>query len=76
MSEKQPIGLLFDNIAYYSPSDINKLCDDMTVEQAYYMVINAINYSYKNGVFNLQESEVISKSLRIMNSHFGGESET
>jgi len=70
MEQKQPIGLLFDSIGYYTPSDIDSLCDDMNLEQAYYMIIKALEYSHNSRVFSLQESEIVSKSLRIMNNHF------
>lgn len=70
MTEKQPIGLLFDSVAFYTPSDIDKLCDDMNLEQAYYMMIKALEFAHKSRIFTLQESELVSKSLRVMNSHF------
>lgn len=69
MEQKQPIGLLFDSIAYYTPKDVDNLCDDMNLEQSYYMIIKALEFSHKAGVFSLQESEVVSKSLRVMNHH-------
>ena len=70
MTEKQPIGLLFDSVAYYTPNDVNRLCDDMNLEQAYYMLIKALEFAHKSRIFTLQESELVSKSLRVMNSHF------
>ena len=70
MTEKQPIGFLFDSVAYYTPNDVNTLCDDMNLEQAYYMMIKALEFAHKSRIFSLQESELVSKSLRIMNSHF------
>jgi hypothetical protein len=70
MTEKQPMGLLFDSVAYYTPNDINTLCDDMNFEQAYYMMIQALEFAHKSRIFTLQESEIVSKSLRIMNKHF------
>ena len=70
MEQKQPIGLLFDSIAYYTPNDANTLCDDMNLEQAYFMLIKALEYSHNSNIFTLQESEIVSKSLRIFNNHF------
>jgi len=69
MEQKQPIGLLFDSIAYYTPNDVNTLCDDMNLEQAYFMLIKALEYSHNSNIFTLQESEIVSKSLRIFNNH-------
>lgn len=70
MTEKQPIGLLFDSVAFYTPNDIDRLCDDMNLEQAYYMMIKALEFAHKSRIFTLQESELVSKSLRVMNTHF------
>lgn len=70
MTEKQPIGLLFDSIAYNSVKDLNSLCDEINLEQSYYMVIKALEFAHKSGVYTLQESEIVSKSLRVLNKHF------
>lgn len=75
MEEKQPIGLLFDSVAYYTPNDITTLCDDMTLEQAYYMMIKALEFAHKARIFTLQETELVSKSLRVMNHHFNNDIE-
>jgi hypothetical protein len=66
--EKQPIGLLFDSIAYYKPEDITTLSNDLTFEQSFYILTQALEYSYKSGLFSMQEAELVSKSLRILNS--------
>ena len=70
MEQKQPIGFLFDSVAYYTPNDINSLCDDMTLEQAYFMIIKSLEYAHVQKIFSMQETEVVSKSLRILNGHF------
>ena len=75
MEQKQPLGLLFDSIAYYTPNDISSICDNMNLEQAYFMIIKALEYSHNHRIFTLQESELVSKSLRIMNSHFSNSEE-
>jgi len=70
MTEKQPIGLLFGSVGYYTPDDINSICDNMNLEQSYFMIIKALEYSHNSNIFTLQESELVSKSLRIFNNHF------
>lgn len=70
MEQKQPIGFLFDSVAYYTPNDINSLCDDMTLEQAYFMIIKSLEFAHVQKIFSMQETEIISKSLRILNGHF------
>jgi ActR/RegA family two-component response regulator len=70
MEQKQPIGFLFDSVAYYTPNDVNSLCDDMTLEQAYFMIIKSLEFAHVQKIFSMQETEIISKSLRILNGHF------
>ena len=62
--EKQPMGLLFDSVAYYQPEDIQLLVDNLSYEQSLFMISQALEYAHKNGLYSLQESELISKSLR------------
>jgi hypothetical protein len=64
--EKQPIALLFEDVAIYKPEDINNLIDNLTEEQAKFMLIRAVQMAYKNGLYSLTESEIVSKSLRTL----------
>jgi hypothetical protein len=64
--EKQPIGYLFEEVAIYNPEDIDNLIDGLTEEQAKFMLIRAVQMAYKNGLYSLTESELISKSLRTL----------
>ena len=64
--EKQPIGYLFEEVAIYSPEDIDNLIDGLTEEQAKFIIIKAVQEGYKNGLYSLTESELISKSLRTL----------
>lgn len=65
--EKQPIAFLFEDVAVYKPEDINNLVDNLTEEQAKFMLIRAVQMAYKHGLYSLTESEIVSKSLRILN---------
>ena len=62
--EKQPIAYLFEDVAIYKPEDIENLIDNLTDEQAKYMLVKAVQMAYKNGLYSLTESEIVSKSLR------------
>jgi hypothetical protein len=64
--QKQPIAYLFEDVAIYNPEDINNLIDGLTEEQAKFMLIRAVQMAYKNGLYSLTESEIISKSLRTL----------
>ena len=63
--EKQPIAYLFEDVAIYKPEDIDTLIDNLTEEQAKFMLTRAVQMAYKNGLFSLPESEIVSKSLRL-----------
>jgi hypothetical protein len=64
--EKQPIAFLFEDVAIYKPEDIENLIDNLTEEQAKFMLIRAVQMAYKNGLYSLTESEIVSKSLRML----------
>ena len=64
--EKQQIAFLFEDIAIYDPKDIDTLIDGLTEEQAKFMLIRAVQMAYKNGIYSLTESEIVSKSLRAL----------
>ena len=64
--QKQPILFLFEDVAIYKPEDIDNLIDSLTEEQAKFMLIKSVQMAYKNGLYSLTESEIVSKSLRIM----------
>jgi hypothetical protein len=69
MTEKEPMGLLFDSIAYYTPEDIDKLTDNLTIEQSFYILAQAIEYAHKARLYDLRETELVSKSIRMVNTH-------
>ena len=64
--QKQPILFLFEDVAIYKPEDIDNLIDSLTEEQAKFMLIRAVQMAYKNGLYSLTESEIVSKSLRML----------
>ena len=64
--QKQPILFLFEEVAVYKPEDIDNLIDTLTEEQAKFMLIRAVQMAYKNGLYSLTESEIVSKSLRML----------
>ena len=64
--QTQPITYLFEEVAIYKPEDIENLIDGLTEEQAKYMLVQAVQMGYKNGLYSLTESEIVSKSLRML----------
>jgi hypothetical protein len=73
-------GMLFDTINYQSDSSLEKFRDSINIEQALYLIRVAIEFSHSKGMFNMNETELLNKSLRIINktiySDDGSKSET
>lgn len=59
-----PIGQLFNSINYYSIEDYDKFVSELNNEQSLYCLIEAIQYAHSKNIFSLEESEVLSKSIR------------
>lgn len=68
MAEEELYGRLFNTIPLLSEEHLNAILNSMDKEHAIYYLTQAVNYAYLNGVFALGESEVISKSIRILNA--------
>jgi len=65
-NQPTPQGTLFEIINYYSNEDLSKFVDQMTQEQALYCVIHATRSGHRRGVYGMEESEVISKAIRVL----------
>ena len=66
LEKKEIIGNLFESIHYTSQEQLNVFLDNMTEEQAIYCIKESLNYCFVKGLFDLQESEAVSKSLRVL----------
>ena len=67
-NQGEPQGILFDSIAYYNSNQLEQIIDNISKEQSLFYMTIALQHSYKSGIFSMVESEIISKSLRILNS--------
>lgn len=63
----QPKVVLFDSFQFNTNEDVNYFINNLTTEDSNNCIIQAIVSAYKRGAFTMIESEVISKSLRILN---------
>lgn len=64
----EPLGVLFDSINYYKIEDLNKFIDELTPDQALYCVVQAAQTAYRKNIYNLSESELLSKSIRLLST--------
>ena len=47
---------------------IEEKMDNLKPEQAQFIIEEALKFGFRNGIFDLRESEAISKSIRIINT--------
>jgi len=73
--ERQPIGLLFDSVGYNKPEDVDKLIDEMTIEQSFYLLTQSLHYVHNTRLFTMQETEVVSKALRVLHKKISSNDE-
>ena len=59
--------LLFGTINYASQESLEQFINSITPEQALYLITQSLEMSHRNGIFDLSEAEVLSKSIRILN---------
>jgi hypothetical protein len=64
--EKQPVGLLFGSIGYNKPEDVDSLIDNLDIAQSFYMITQSLHYVHESRLLTLQETELVSKSLRLL----------
>ena len=58
----------FNRFNLKTEKEVNELINNLTKEQSLYFLIESVKHSYEKGVFNLHESELISKSIRMLYS--------
>ena len=59
-------GTLFNTINYQTINHLDQFIRELTIEQANYCVIQACSAAHQRGAFSLEESEVLSKSIRLI----------
>jgi len=63
-NNQNPIGNLFGNIQYNSSEQLNLLIDNLNDEQAVIMIKFACEKALYSGIYSLEETEILLKSLR------------
>ena len=60
----EPIGQLFGSVFYYSTEHLDDLIDSIQEEQAFLMMKLACEKALYSGIFTLEETEILLKSIR------------
>jgi|688.fasta_scaffold254746_2 hypothetical protein len=66
MEENQILTKLFGTIPISDESHLEVLLNQMSKDDALYILIQSVKYSYHQGIFSIGETEVMSKALRIL----------
>jgi len=74
--EQQPIGQLFQSISFYKSEDVLKFLQELTTQQAMYVLTQACMMAHSKGIYTLQESEFLSKAIRLVSEQIYSQTET
>jgi hypothetical protein len=66
MEEEKLHGKLFNSIPLLSEDHFDTLYNNMNEEFSKYILIQAVKHAYHSGVFSIGETEIISKSIRVL----------
>jgi hypothetical protein len=67
-TEQQIQGALFGTIQYANDESLGIFLDNLKKEQAIFIISEALKFGYDRGLYDMKESESISKSLRILST--------
>lgn len=68
-NKKKPIANVFNSVYFYNQNQISEVIENIDLPQSIFFITQALQHAFSNGNFSLHESEIISKSLRILNNH-------
>ena len=66
MEENELFGKLFNTVPLFTEGHLETILQTMTQENATYLLIQAVKHAYHSGIYSIGESEVISKSIRVL----------
>lgn len=67
LNNLDPKVTLFDTFQFNTNEDVEYFINNLTTVDSNNCILQAIISAYKRGAFTMVESEVLSKSLRILN---------
>jgi hypothetical protein len=66
MNEEKLFGQLFNTIPLLTENHLDTLLETLDREHSIYYLVQAVKYAHSQGVYSLGESEILSKSIRIL----------
>ena len=66
MSEEKLFGQLFNSIPLLTEDHLDTILQTLDKDTSIYFLIQAVKHAHQQGVYTLGESEVLSKSIRLL----------
>jgi len=66
MENEQLLAVLFGRLEIQTEEQLDTLLQTLTPEIATVFLIHAVKHAYERGVYNIGETEVISKCIRLL----------
>ena len=66
MEQNEPLAILFGRLEISTEEQLETILNTMNPDVATVFLIHAVKHAYERGVYNIGETEVISKCVRIL----------
>jgi hypothetical protein len=66
MENQEPLAVLFGRLEISTEDQIDVILQTMDKEIAKVFLVHAVKHAYERGVYNIGETEVVSKCIRIL----------
>jgi len=66
MEQSEPLAILFGRLEISTEEQLETILNTMNTDVATVFLIHAVKHAYERGVYNIGETEVISKCIRIL----------
>jgi hypothetical protein len=70
MNEEKLFGQLFNSIPLLTEDHLETIIQTLDKEHSIYYLVQAVKYAHEQGVYSLGESEILSKSIRILSKNY------
>ena len=65
-TENKEFGKLFNSVPIVNEEHLNLILNNMSEKDALFLLVQAVKHAYHMNTYSLGESEVISKSIRVI----------
>jgi hypothetical protein len=66
MENNQPLAVLFNRLEINSEEQLETILQTMDKSIASVLLIHAVKHAFERGVYNIGETEVLSKCIRLL----------